>query len=81
MIVDLDKFKDCGDKMLVNALDEEFKNYMIKNNIVDKVDVCIDGLITTYDDLYNLIYGILTYMQNECILFFIENIKTYPQCS
>ena len=54
--------------MLVNALDEEFKNYMIKNNIVDKVDVCIDGLITTYDDLYNLIYGILTYMQNECIL-------------
>lgn len=67
VIVDLDKFKDSGDKMLVNALDEEFKYYMVKYNVVDKVDVCIDGLITTYNDLYNLIYGILEYMQIECI--------------
>ena len=66
MIVDLDKFKDFHDMMLMKALDEEFKYYMSKCH-VDKVDVCIDGLITTYDDLYNLIYGILTYMHYECI--------------
>lgn len=65
MIVDLDKFKDCGDKMLMNALDEEFKNYMTACH-VNRVDVCIDGLVTTYDDLYNLIYGILMYMQHKC---------------
>lgn len=65
MIVDLDKFKDCGDMMLMKALDEEFKNYMTSCH-VNKVDVCIDGLITTHDDLYNLIYGILMYMQRKC---------------
>ena len=65
MIVDLDKFKDCGDRMLMKALDEEFKNYMTSCH-VNKVDVCIDGLVTTHDDLYNLIYGILIYMQRKC---------------
>lgn len=65
MIVDLDKFKNSGDKMLVNALNEEFKRYMIKCE-VDKVDVCVDGLVTTYSDLYKLINGILLYMQSEC---------------
>ena len=66
MIVDLDKFKDCGYMMLMNALDEEFKNYMTACH-VNKVDVCIDGLVTTHDDLYNLIYGILMYMQHKCV--------------
>lgn len=65
MIVDLDKFKDSGNKMLVNALNEEFKHYMVKCE-VDKVDVCIDGLVTTYSDLYKLIKGILTYMHSKC---------------
>lgn len=65
MIVDLDKFKDCGDMMLMNALDEEFKNYMTACH-VNKVDACIDGLVTTHDDLYNLIYGILMYMHHKC---------------
>ena len=65
MIVDLDKFKDRGDKMLEMALNEEFKHYMISCE-VDKVDVCIDGLITTYYDLYKLINGILLYMHSKC---------------
>ena len=69
MIVDLDKFKDCGDMMLMKALDEEFKNYMtyyMTTCSANKVDVCIDGLVTTHDDLYNLIYGILMYMKRKC---------------
>ena len=69
MIVDLDKFKDYGDRMLMKALDEEFKNYMtyyMTTCSANKVDVCVDGLVTTYDDLYNLIYGILMYMQRKC---------------
>lgn len=65
MIVDLDKFKDRGDKMLEMALNEEFKHYMISCE-VDKVDVCIDGLVTTYFDLYKLINGILLYMSSKC---------------
>lgn len=65
MIVDLDKFKDRGDKMLEMALNEEFKHYMISCE-VDKVDVCIDGLVTTYFDLYKLINGILLYMRSKC---------------
>lgn len=66
MIVDLDKFSGDGDKMLENALDEEFKHYMV-NCSVNKVDVCIDGLVTTHFNLNKLISGILKYMKHKCM--------------
>jgi len=65
MIVDLDKFKDSNDKMVFNALNEEFKNYM-DYFYYDKIDVCVDGPITTYEHLYKVIDDILKYMRSKC---------------
>ena len=65
MIVDLDKFKDSNDKMVFNALNEEFKNYMDYCHY-EKIDVCIDGPITTYDHLYIVIDDIIKYMGLKC---------------
>lgn len=67
MIVSLDKYKDFKDKenWIWAALDEEFKNYMDYCHL-DKIDVCIDGPITTYEHLEKVIDDVLLYMKVYC---------------
>ena len=71
MIVSLDKYKDFKDKenWIWAALDEEFKNYMNDFSILygkDKIDVCIDGPITTYNHLEKVVDDIISYMDLYC---------------
>ena len=71
MIVSLDKYKDFKDKenWIWAALDEEFKNYMNDFSILygkDKIDVCVDGPITTYNHLEKVIDDIISYMDLYC---------------
>lgn len=65
MIVSLDDFKDDAQHMVHNALNVEFKNYM-QSCHVDKVDVCVDGPIFTYENLYKVIEDIVSYIRNNC---------------
>lgn len=67
LIVSLDDHKDCKnkDKWIWEALDDEFINYM-DSIFVDKVDVCIDGPLTTYEHLVKVIDDILSYMEKNC---------------
>ena len=67
MIVDLDKHLNDKDKenWIWDALDDEFKHYMEYCH-VDKVDVCIDGPIMTYDHLYKVIDDIISYLKLYC---------------
>ena len=64
MIVKLDDYKD--EKNCVRmALNEEFKTYMECCH-VKKVDVCVDGPLTTYNHLEKVIDEILSYIKNNC---------------
>lgn len=69
MIVDLDKYKDKDKNDWVDlALNEEFKNYMEHLYICEdkKIDVCIDGPLTSYSHLERVVEDIIMYINRYC---------------
>ena len=76
IIVDLDKHLDDDDNenWIWDALDDEFKHYM-ESCRVDKLDICVDGPIMTYEHLYKVIDDIISYMKLYC------KWNSSPQCS